>query len=75
MRRGFVDWRQLQTGLHYFVGGNSKVYGGVLLRFREEDFGRIQHSDGFSPEWPVKYDEFELGTRQRKNCSRFTAEG
>lgn len=48
-----------KAGLHYFVGGNSKVYGGVLLRFREEDFERIQHSDGLSPEWPVKYDDFE----------------
>src|ERR1700761_213166 len=26
-------------GLHYFVGGNSKVYGSVLLRLRERDFG------------------------------------
>ena len=46
-------------GLHYFVGGNSKVYGAVLLRLREEDFGSIRHPDGLSPEWPVKYDTFE----------------
>jgi choline dehydrogenase-like flavoprotein len=46
-------------GLHYFVGGNSKVYGAVLLRLRKEDFGEIRHPDGISPAWPVGYDEFE----------------
>ncbi|MEN0072845.1 MAG: GMC family oxidoreductase [Paracraurococcus sp.] len=46
-------------GLHYFVGGNSKVYGSVLFRLRLEDFGEIRHPDGISPAWPVGYDVFE----------------
>jgi choline dehydrogenase-like flavoprotein len=46
-------------GLHYFVGGNSKVYGAVLLRLREKDFDEIKHPDGISPAWPLKYDAFE----------------
>jgi choline dehydrogenase-like flavoprotein len=46
-------------GLHYFVGGNSKVYGAALFRLRERDFGELQHKEGVSPEWPVKYDVFE----------------
>ncbi len=46
-------------GLHYWVGGNSKVYGAALLRLRERDFEEIQHKDGISPAWPVRYDEFE----------------
>ncbi len=46
-------------GLHYFVGGNSKVYGAVLLRLRQADFGEIRHPDGISPPWPVGYDVFE----------------
>ena len=46
-------------GLHYFVGGNSKVYGSVLFRLRERDFDEIRHPDGVAPEWPVKYDVFE----------------
>jgi choline dehydrogenase-like flavoprotein len=46
-------------GLHYFVGGNSKVYGGVLLRLRERDFDEVRHPDGVSPAWPLKYDAFE----------------
>ena len=46
-------------GLHYYVGGNSKVYGAALLRLRERDFDEIRHEDGVSPAWPVKYDVFE----------------
>lgn len=46
-------------GLHYFVGGNSKVYGAALLRMREADFGDVEHSDGLSPAWPVSYKDFE----------------
>ena len=46
-------------GLHYFVGGNSKVYGAALFRLRERDFEAVQHADGVSPEWPLKYDVFE----------------
>ncbi|MGH8114245.1 MAG: GMC oxidoreductase [Rhodanobacteraceae bacterium] len=46
-------------GLHYFVGGNSKMYGSALFRLRERDFGEIHHVDGISPAWPLKYDVFE----------------
>ncbi|HET7930196.1 MAG TPA: GMC family oxidoreductase [Rhodanobacteraceae bacterium] len=46
-------------GLHYFVGGNSKMYGAALFRLRERDFERVTHADGISPEWPLKYDVFE----------------
>ncbi len=45
-------------GLHYFVGGNSKVYGAALFRMRERDFEALRHAGGLSPEWPVKYDVF-----------------
>jgi choline dehydrogenase-like flavoprotein len=53
-----ADGRSFHPGLHYFVGGNSKVYGGVLLRLRERDFGEIRHPDGISPSWPIGYDAF-----------------
>jgi choline dehydrogenase-like flavoprotein len=53
------DGRTFHPGLHYFVGGNSKVYGGVLLRLRQRDFDEVRHADGISPAWPVKYDVFE----------------
>ncbi|HET7931417.1 MAG TPA: NAD(P)-binding protein, partial [Rhodanobacteraceae bacterium] len=45
-------------GLHYFVGGNSKMYGAALFRLRKRDFERITHADGISPEWPLKYATF-----------------
>ena len=53
------DGAEFHPGLHYFVGGNSKVYGSVLLRLRERDFGEIRHPDGISPAWPIGYDAFE----------------
>lgn len=43
---------------HYWVGGNTKMYGGALLRLRESDFGAVRHFDGTSPEWPLKYSDF-----------------
>ena len=46
-------------GLHYFVGGNSKVYGAALFRLRERDFDEVKHEGGISPAWPLKYAAFE----------------
>jgi choline dehydrogenase-like flavoprotein len=46
-------------GLHYYVGGNSKVYGAALFRLREKDFGEVRHAGGVSPAWPLGYDAFE----------------
>jgi choline dehydrogenase-like flavoprotein len=54
-----ADGRSFHPGLHYYVGGNSKVYGAALLRMRERDFGEIIHKDGVSPAWPLTYDAFE----------------
>ena len=45
--------------LHYYVGGNSKVYGAALFRLRERDFGEVVHAGGISPAWPLGYDVFE----------------
>ncbi|MGH7079066.1 MAG: GMC oxidoreductase [Acetobacteraceae bacterium] len=50
---------KFHPGLHYYVGGNSKVYGGALFRLREKDFGEVRHKDGLSPAWPLGYDVFE----------------
>ena len=43
----------------YFVGGNTKVYAGVLLRLRERDFEEVQHHGGVSPAWPITYSDLE----------------
>jgi len=44
---------------HYCVGGNSKFWGCVLYRLREDDFGEIQHLEGVSPAWPITYQDLE----------------
>ena len=41
---------------HYNVGGNTKFWGSVLYRLRQEDFHAIQHMDGVSPGWPIDYE-------------------
>ncbi|HEY5048474.1 MAG TPA: GMC family oxidoreductase [Rhizomicrobium sp.] len=53
------DGDTFHPGLHYFVGGNSKVYGSALFRLRERDFGELRHKEGMSPAWPLGYDVFE----------------
>ncbi len=42
---------------HYYVGGNTKVYGAALFRYRESDFREKQHRAGVSPAWPISYDD------------------
>jgi choline dehydrogenase-like flavoprotein len=54
-----ADGRNFHPGLHYYVGGNSKVYGAALFRMRERDFDEIVHKDGLSPAWPLKYEAFK----------------
>ncbi|WP_088894419.1 GMC oxidoreductase [Leptolyngbya ohadii] len=43
----------------YGVGGNTKLWYGVLMRMRERDFEAVPHQDGLSPEWGLKYADFE----------------
>jgi choline dehydrogenase-like flavoprotein len=54
-----ADGKPFHPGVHYFVGGNTKVYGAALPRFRVQDFGAIEHEGGTSPAWPVSYAEIE----------------
>ncbi len=51
--------KPFQPGVHYFVGGATKMYGAALYRLRAEDFGELPHQDGLSPAWPISYDELE----------------
>lgn len=48
-----------RPSIFYGVGGNTKVYGAALPRFRREDFGVLETEDGVSPAWPITYDELE----------------
>lgn len=45
--------------IHYNVGGNSKMYGAALFRFRESDFEEVNHYGGKSPAWPFGYETLE----------------
>ncbi len=46
-------------GMHYYVGGNTKLYGAALLRLREKDFQEVNHYAGISPAWPLSYRDFK----------------
>ncbi len=51
--------KPFQPGVHYFVGGATKMFGAALYRLRKEDFGELKHYDGISPAWPIGYEEME----------------
>src|SRR5215216_3575580 len=53
------DGRPFRPHAQYYVGGNTKVYGAILFRLRERDFGRVQHYGGVSPAWPISYADLE----------------
>jgi choline dehydrogenase-like flavoprotein len=44
-------------GQHYYVGGQTKFYGAILFRLREQDFGEVRHHGGISPAWPLSYED------------------
>ncbi len=53
------DNRQFQPGVHYFVGGATKMYGAALFRLRKEDFTAHRTADGMTPDWPIRYEDLE----------------
>lgn len=53
------EGERFNPGNYSCVGGNSKFYGAVLMRYRAEDFSPRRHMDGRSPGWPLGYDDFE----------------
>ena len=54
-----ADGSQFYPGNYYYIGGNTKLYGAMMPRFREQDFGVIEHHGGLSPAWPVSYAQME----------------
>ena len=53
------EGKEFQPGIHYVVGGATKMFGAALFRLRKEDFGEVRHYEGVSPAWPLSYDELE----------------
>lgn len=54
-----AEGNPFRPGVHYFVGGNTKLYGAALPRFRKEDFEALEHEGGTSPAWPFTYEDLE----------------
>src|SRR5712691_1103406 len=52
------DGTEFHPGQHYYVGGQTKMYGAILFRLRERDFGEVRHHGGISPAWPLEYGDF-----------------
>ena len=53
------DGNAFNPGNYYYLGGNSKFYGAVMLRYREKDFEPLEHGEGVTPGWPISYAELE----------------
>lgn len=53
--RWYADGRAFRPGMFYFVGGHTKFYGTAMLRFRQRDFEAVEHQEGISPAWPIRY--------------------
>ncbi|MFC3087065.1 FAD-dependent oxidoreductase [Tabrizicola soli] len=54
-----ISGAPLHPGNYAYVGGNTKFYGAVLLRYRAEDFAPLRHIDGTTPGWPIGYADLE----------------
>lgn len=53
------EGKPFNPGNYYVAGGNSKLYGAVLLRYRAEDFAPLRHMGGTTPGWPFAYAALE----------------
>jgi choline dehydrogenase-like flavoprotein len=51
--------KAFQPGVHYFVGGATKMFGAALFRLRRQDFIAHRTADGMTPDWPLRYEELE----------------
>jgi choline dehydrogenase-like flavoprotein len=39
------------------IGGNTKIWGGVLERMREQEFIGVKLQEGLSPDWELRYSD------------------
>lgn len=69
-----AEGRPFNPGNYAFVGGNTKFYGAVLLRYRAEDFGPLRHIGGVTPGWPFGYEEIEPFYSQAEQLYRVRGE-
>jgi choline dehydrogenase-like flavoprotein len=55
----YADDKPFRPGMFYFVGGHTKFFGTAMFRFRERDFEQVEHDEGVSPAWPIRYADLE----------------
>ena len=65
-----ADGTEFSPGVHYLVGGNTKVYGASLPRLREADFEERAYPSGVSPAWPFRYADLEPYYSQMESLFR-----
>lgn len=68
------DGGEFNPGNYAYVGGNSKFYGAVLLRYRAEDFRPLKHIEGTTPGWPIGYEDLEPFYQQAEALYRVRGE-
>jgi choline dehydrogenase-like flavoprotein len=51
--------KPFQPGVHYFVGGATKMFGAAMFRLRQHDFTAHRTADGMTPDWPIRYEDLE----------------
>ncbi|MEU9823071.1 GMC oxidoreductase [Pseudonocardia alni] len=61
---------EFAPGTYYYVGGNTKLYGASLVRFRREDFWETRLAEGVSPAWPIAYEDLLPYYRQAERVYR-----
>jgi choline dehydrogenase-like flavoprotein len=69
------DWldgegRPFNPGNYANVGGNSKFYGAVLIRYRAEDFAPLRHLGGTTQGWPFAYEVLEPDYQRAEDLYR-----
>jgi choline dehydrogenase-like flavoprotein len=64
------DGGEFHPGVHYVVGGNTKVYGASLPRLRERDLAETVYPSGVSLAWPFSYAELEPYYTQAESLYR-----
>jgi len=69
-----AEGRPFNPGNYAFVGGNSKFYGAVLVRYRAEDFRPLHHMGGTTPGWPIDYNDLECHYSQAEQLYRVRGE-
>ncbi|MFN5161150.1 MAG: GMC oxidoreductase [Cyanobacteriota bacterium] len=42
----------------YALGGNTKIWGGVMQRLREQEFAGLALQEGPTPDWQLRYADF-----------------